>query len=318
MACSFYQEMKMIKTDGLTKKFGELVAVDQLSLEIEAGEVFGFLGPNGAGKTTTIRLLGALIGPSSGSANVAGFDIEKDDQRIRQNVGILTESPGLYDRLSAERNLGFFAAMYDVGDVAGQVETYLRLLGLWDRRQEAAGTFSKGMRQKLAIARALLHEPPVLFLDEPTSGLDPEAARLVREFIAGLKKEGRTIFMCTHNLAEADRLCDRVGVFNSRLLAMGTPATLRRSIYGRTIVVHLSQLADGYQSVVQDFGFVQTIKAVENKLVITIDDPEAQNPVLIRKLVEAGADVQFVGEMRRSLEDVYLRLMENVTEQQKS
>ncbi|MBN2499397.1 MAG: ABC transporter ATP-binding protein, partial [Anaerolineales bacterium] len=183
-------EAVMIKTENLTKRFGDLAAVDGLSLIIPAGEVFGLLGPNGAGKTTTIRMLTALIGPTAGSAQVAGFTVGEQDQQIRQHVGILTESPGLYDNLSAERNLGFFAQLYGITDVSGQVEKYLRMLGLWGRRNEAVATFSKGMRQKLAIARALLHEPQVLFLDEPTSGLDPEAARLVREFIAELRAEG--------------------------------------------------------------------------------------------------------------------------------
>ena len=182
----------MIHAKSLTKSFGELVAVDRLSLDVAPGEVFGFLGPNGAGKTTTIRMLTGLIAPTGGSARVAGFNASEEGDRLRRQVGILTESPGLYDRLSAERNLEFFAEMYDVEDVRGQVERYLRMLGLWDRRSQEAGTFSKGMRQKLAIARALLHEPQVIFLDEPTSGLDPEAAHLVREFVAELKQQGIT------------------------------------------------------------------------------------------------------------------------------
>jgi ABC-2 type transport system ATP-binding protein len=218
----------MIETKGLTKKFGEILAVDRLSIEVEEGEVFGFLGPNGAGKTTTIRMLSALIAPTQGESRVAGYEIGKENYEIRKRVGILTESPGLYDRLSAERNLEFFAHLYEVDDVAGQVEKYLRMLGLWDRRQDEAGTFSKGMRQKLVIARALLHEPKVLLLDEPTSGLDPEAAKLVREFIGGLKREGRTIFMCTHNLDEADRLCDRIAFFNPSITgANRLPSWLR-------------------------------------------------------------------------------------------
>lgn len=203
----------MILARGLGKDFGAVRAVEGLDLEIPAGEVFGLLGPNGAGKTTTIRMLSALIAPSAGEAWVLGHRLGEADDQIRQKVGILTETPGLYEQLSAERNLEFFAQLYDVADVAGQVERYLRMLGLWGRRKEAVGTFSKGMRQKLAIARALLHQPEVLFLDEPTSGLDPEAAHLVREFISDLGEEGRTIVLCTHNLNEADRLCDRVARF---------------------------------------------------------------------------------------------------------
>jgi ABC-2 type transport system ATP-binding protein len=299
----------MIRTEGLTKRFGKTLAVDRLSLAVEAGEVFGFLGPNGAGKTTTIRMLGSLIGADAGRAWVAGYAIGREDAEVRRRVGVLTEAPGLYERLSAERNLSFFARLYEVEDVAGQVERYLRLLGLWGRRHEPAATLSKGMRQKLAIARALLHEPQVLFLDEPTSSLDPEAARLVREFIAELKQEGRTIFLCTHNLDEADRLCDRVAVFNTRLVALDTPSGLRRRLFGRTVVFHLRQAASGFVSLLEAFRFVQAVEAVDSKLLVTLDDPEGQNPDLVRALVEAGAEIQFVGELRRTLEDVYMRLV---------
>jgi ABC-2 type transport system ATP-binding protein len=299
----------MIRTERLTKKFDPVLAVDQLSLDVPVGEVFGFLGPNGAGKTTTLRMLCALIGPTSGRAWVAGYEVGKQDSKLRQHVGILTESPGLYDRLSAEYNLGFFARLYEVDEVEAQVERYLRLLGLWDRRAEPVGTFSKGMRQKLAIARSMLHEPQVLFLDEPTSGLDPEAAHLVREFIGELKSEGRTIFLCTHNLDEADRLCDRIAVFNTRLLALDSPAALRRQLYGRAVVFHLREMSPTYADAVRRFPFVRQTDCIDNKLLVTLDDPEANNPALIRALLQAGADVQFVGELRRSLEDVYLQLV---------
>jgi ABC-2 type transport system ATP-binding protein len=302
--------LDMIQTEHLSKRFGEISAVQDLTLSVGQGEIFGFLGPNGAGKTTTIRMLGALIRPTSGTARVGGFELGKQDTQIRRKVGILTESPGLYDRLSAERNLAFFAELYDVEDVAGQVERYLRMLGLWERRAEPAATFSKGMRQKLAIARALLHEPQVLFLDEPTSGLDPEMARLVREFIAELKVEGRSIFLCTHNLDEADRLCDRIAVFNGRLLALDTPAALRGQLYERTVVFHLVQVKPEMASLVQAFPFVRKVEVIDTKLVVSLDNPETNNPVILRSLVEAGADVQFVGELRRSLEDVYLRLIQ--------
>ncbi len=299
----------MIDTKGLTKRFGDVLAVDGLDMEVRPGEIFGFLGPNGAGKTTTIRMLSALISPTSGKAKVAGYEVGREDNEIRRNVGILTESPGLYDRLSAERNLSFFAELHDVEDVAGQVERYLRLLGLWDRRGDVAATFSKGMRQKLAIARAMLHEPKVLLLDEPTAGLDPEMARLVREFIGELKDKGRTIFLCTHNLDEADRLCDRIAVVNTRLLALDTPEALRAKLYDRVVVVHLSAASPAYEKVVSKQPFVRSVEIKENKLVVGLDDPEKNNPELIRVLVDAGADIQFVGELRRSLEEIYLRLV---------
>jgi ABC-2 type transport system ATP-binding protein len=308
----------MIETKDLTKQFGDILAVDRLSLRVEEGEVFGFLGPNGAGKTTTIRMLVALIRPTSGTCSVAGYEVGRQDHEIRRNAGILTEAPGLYERLSAERNLEFFAQLYEVEDVKGQVERYLRMLGLWERRHESAGTFSKGMRQKLVIARALLHEPKVLFLDEPTSGLDPEAAKLVRDFIGGLKREGRTIFMCTHNLDEADHLCDRIGVFNTRLLALDTPSALRRQLYGRSVVFHLGQEGSQYASVIEKIPFVRQASYIDNKVVINLDEPENQNPILVRALVEAGADIQFVGEIRRSLEDVYLRLVRNDEDEDKT
>ena len=299
----------MIQTQNLTKKFGEIVAVNHLDLEVHEGEVFGFLGPNGAGKTTTVRMLTSLIAPSDGTAVVNGYTIGKDDQKIRQTVGILTESPGVYDSLSAEYNLEIYANLYEVKDVHGQVEKYLQMLGLWERRQDEAGTFSKGMKQKLAIARALLHEPRILFLDEPTAGLDPEAAHLVRDFIEELRKEGRTIFLCTHNLDEADRLCDRIGVFKSHLLVVDTPANLRSQVFGRKVVFHLRQVNEGYIAALSSEPFVKEVRAVDNKLVVTLDEPESRNPGMIRLLVEAGAEIQFVGELRHSLEDVYLQLV---------
>lgn len=299
----------MIHTENLTKRFKETLAVDGLSLDIREGEVFGFLGPNGAGKTTTVRMLTSLVGPTSGSATVAGLTLGQRDTDIRRTVGVLTETPGMYDNLSAEYNLKIFANLYEVRDVAGQVEKYLRMLGLYDRRFDAAGTFSKGMKQKLAIARALLHEPKIIFLDEPTASLDPEAAHLVRDFIADLKKEGRTIFLCTHNLDEADRLCDRIGVFKTRLLVLDTPENLRTSVFGRKVVFHLRAAEEGMLDSVRALPFVRDAKKVDNKLLITLEDPEAHNPDIVRLLVGAGADVQFVGELRHSLEDVYLQLV---------
>ncbi len=300
----------MIETYELTKQFGDHLAVDKLTLSIPEGEVFGFLGPNGAGKTTTVRMLTALIAPTAGTATVANYQLGKQEQDIRRNVGILTETPGMYDRLSAEYNLELYAKLYEVKDVKGQVEKYLRLLGLWERRKDPAGTFSKGMRQKLAIARTLLHEPQVLFLDEPTAGLDPEASRLVRDFIAELQEAGRTIFICTHNLDEADRLCDRVAVFKTRLRVVDSPAALRRQLYGRQVVFHLGNGAEAYQPVVAAIPNIGRVEAIDNKLLLALEEPEQQNPEIIRTLVAAGADIQFVGELRHSLEDVYLQLVQ--------
>ena len=301
----------MIKTEGLTKKFGPITAVEDLTLEIPAGEVFGFLGPNGAGKTTTVRLLTSLIGPTSGTARVNGYAIGTDDTNIRRSVGVLTETPGMYDNLSAERNLQIYASLYEVKDSQGQVEKYLRMLGLWERRSDPAGTFSKGMKQKLAIARALLHEPQTVFLDEPTSALDPESAHLVREFILEIKKEGRTIFLCTHNLDEADRLCDRIGVFKTHLLVVDTPTRLRAQVFGRKVVFHLQKADETLAVKVRALQYVKEARTIDNKILVTLDDPETHNPEIIRLLVGSGADVQFVGELRHSLEDVYLQLVKN-------
>jgi ABC-2 type transport system ATP-binding protein len=306
----------MIRTENLTKTFilrknqAPIQAVQDLTLEVKEGEVFGFLGPNGAGKTTTVRMLAALIRPTSGRAFINNLQIGRDDTQIRRSIGILTETPGMYERLSAEKNLSIYANLYDVEDVNGQVEKYLRMLGLWNRRMDEVGSFSKGMRQKLAIARALLHEPRVLFLDEPTSGLDPEAAKLVRDFIEELKSEGRTIFLCTHNLDEADRLCDRIGIFKSRLIAVDTPENLRQRLFGRRVVFHLRRLNPEWAEVLRRFDFVKEIFSVDNRLVVRLDDPEEHNPLLIRALVECGADLQFVGEIRHSLEDIYLQTLQ--------
>lgn len=300
----------IIVTKKLTKSFGEIVAVNQLTLSVNRGEVFGLLCPNGAGKTTTVRMLAALLIPSGGTAHVAGFQIGEDDQDIRRKIGLLPESPGLYDSLSAEQNLAFFGSMYGIENIAEQIQKYLELLGLWNRRYEPVGTFSKGMRQKLAIARALLHEPDVLFLDEPTSGLDPQASRLVREFIEDLKGEGRTIILTTHNLVEADRLCDRVAVISGHLLALDAPGELRRNIFGRKVVFHLQEANQALVGALEKYPFVSDVQAVDNKILAAVENPEEQNPQLIRALVDGGAELQFVGELKRRLEDVYLELME--------
>ncbi len=299
----------MIHTEQLSKQFGDSFAVDSLDLDVAEGEVFGFLGPNGAGKTTTVRMLSCLIRPTSGSAVVNGFTVGRHDRDIRRSIGLLTETPGLYDRLSALHNLEIYASLYEVERRNQQVEKYLRLLGLWKRRHDKAATFSKGMKQKLSLARALLHEPRVLFLDEPTAALDPESAHLVREFIAGLKHEGRTIFLCTHNLEEADRLCDRIGVLRTRLLTVDTPQHLRTNLFGRKVLFRLGQASASVARAVSELTFVTDCRVADNEMTVTLDDPELHNPELIRLLVGLGVDVQFVSEVQRSLEDVYLQLM---------
>ncbi len=306
----------MIKTQGITKIFkigknqeSDLVAVDDLTIEVDRGEVFGFLGPNGAGKTTTVRILTGLIRPTSGTAQVAGFELGKDDTNIRRSVGILTEAPGMYERLTAEKNLTIFASLYDVIDVEKAVNKYLSMMGLWERRLDSVGSYSKGMRQKLALARALIHEPQILFLDEPTSGLDPEASKTVREFIEELKFEGRTIFMTTHNLDEAERLCDRVGIFQQKLLTLDSPANLRDQMFGRRVVFHLQKVEPAWVELVSAIAGAGNVEVADNKLVVSLKDPENNNPEIVRALVNAGAQVQFVGEIRHSLEQIYLEMV---------
>jgi ABC-2 type transport system ATP-binding protein len=303
----------MIETIGLSKHFDGRVAVDGLNLTVKPGEIFALLGPNGAGKTTTVRMLACLIAPTSGEAHVAGCLVGRDNDSIRAQIGILTESPGLYEKLSAHQNLDYFARLYGLsGDERDQaLRRYLGMLGLWERRDETVAGFSKGMKQKLAIARALLHEPKIVFLDEPTSALDPEAAKVVRDFIAELKSEGRTIFLCTHNLDEADRLADRIGVMKQRLIQVDTPENLRRRMYGRHIVIRMRSISDAQVQAIRRLPFAQRIERNSDQLQIALDDPDAMTPAVVRALVEAGGEIQGVSEEKHSLEEVYLNLVGN-------
>ena len=303
----------VLRTDKLTKRFGTLTAVDRIDLEVREGEVFGFLGPNGAGKTTTLRLLCALIAPTSGTAEVGGYRLGRDDGQIRATVGILTEQPGLYERQSAWENLVFYATLYglDRATAHAQAERFLRLMGLWERRGEAVATFSRGMKQKMAIARSALHEPRILFLDEPTTGLDPDAAKTVREFIVALRGEGRTVFLCTHNLDEADRLCDRIAFCRHHVIRIDTPDQLRAELYGRATEFRLIPKPRA-----EDLARVRLVPGVRDarlengSIVVEAADPLATNPLLVRALVEGGAEIAFVTERKAHLEDVYLRIVE--------
>ncbi len=303
----------MIDTHNLTRKFGDLTAVDNVTLHVEEGEVFGFLGPNGAGKTTTVRMLCCLIGKSGGEATVGGYTVDKESDclKIRKMVGLLPENVGLYDSLSAYRNLDFYGQLYEVPEARRKenIQRLLTLLGIWDRREDAAGTFSKGMKQKLAIARSLIHDPQVLFLDEPTANLDPEAAKTVRDFVLELKKEKRTIFINTHNLDEAERLCDRIAILKTKLIALDSPKNLEHSLYNRKTIVHLQVVDSAVMAAVEKLGFVKNVRTSDNKLILDMDNPERDNPAVVRAIVAAGGNIQYVTELRSTLEDVYLKLI---------
>jgi ABC-2 type transport system ATP-binding protein len=306
----------MIDTNNLTRTFGNLTAVDNVTLHVEKGEVFGFLGPNGAGKTTTVRMLCCLIGKTRGEATVGGYSIGNPDDclKIRKMVGFLPENVGLYDSLSAYRNLDFYGQLYEVPEQTRKenIERLLKLLDIWDRREDAVGTFSKGTKQKIAIARALIHNPQVLFLDEPTANLDPEVSKTVRDFILDLKKENHTIFINTHNLDEAERLCDRIAILKGKLVTVDSPKNLERSLYNRKTIVHMDHVSDVVLAAVQKLSAVKAVRPSENKLILDIENPERDNPEVVRAIVLAGGNVQYVTELRSTLEDVYLKLIREV------
>jgi ABC-2 type transport system ATP-binding protein len=300
----------IIETFNLSRNFGKNIAVEDLTLTVEAGEILGFLGPNGAGKTTTIRMLAGMIAPTKGYAIVAGHRTDRDVERLHEVIGILTETPGFYSRLSAKRNLEYFAGFYSsIQSPSEQVEKYLKLVRLWERCNDKVGTFSKGMKHRLALVRALLHEPKVLFLDEPTAGLDPEAATEVREMIRRLGKEGHTIFLSTHNLNEAEMLCNRIAVLHTRLLALDTPEQLRRRFFRRQIIVQLEASEAKVTDVVKGLPFVQEVREEGNQLVLELTDSERNRPELVKAIVEAGGRVITVSEKQYPLEEVYLRLI---------
>ena len=300
----------MIKIENLTKKYGDLTAVDDLSLQIEEGEVFGLLGPNGAGKTTTIRVLCCLISKTSGNAmlNNLSIDDKKNRIEIRKMIGLLPENVGLYESLSAYKNLDFYAKLYQVTESKRKerIEYYLKMFDLWDKKDLATGTFSKGMKQKLALARVLVHDPKILFLDEPTANLDPEATKMVRDYILELKKENRTIFLNTHMLDEAERICDRVGILKTQLLDIGSPEKLRESLLGKKSVVEVDAVTDNILKSIKSLGFEQ-ISVDNNKMTIDVNDPRKDNPSIIRAIQDAGGLVQSITELLPSLEDIYLK-----------
>jgi ABC-2 type transport system ATP-binding protein len=301
--------LAMIEAHGLTRRFGKFVAVENLNLGVEKGGVLGFLGPNGAGKTTTIRMLAGIIAATSGYARVAGLRTDGPVESLHEAIGLLTESPGFYNRLTAYRNLEYFGGFYQGINIPAQVEKYLQIMGLWERRADQVGAYSKGMKQRLALARALLPEPQVLFLDEPTAGLDPEASEEVRDLIKKLSGEGRTIFLSTHNLSEAEQLCDHIAIFRTRLLALDTPRNLREHLFRRRAVIKLESVNDAIINAVNKLSFVKSLSRDGQRLSLELTDPEKELPELVQTMVLAGGRVLEVTEERHSLEEIYLSLV---------
>ena len=303
----------VIAVDGLTRRFGDVVAVDGLTLEIRPGEVFGFLGHNGAGKTTTVRLLNGLLSPDEGAVHVLGLEPVKDGPALRRRTGVLTETPSLDERLTGRENLEIYAELYGVPrtEVPSRIESLLVGFELAHRAEEKAGTYSKGMKQRLALARALLHEPELLFLDEPTSGLDPVGARRVHDLITRLSQEQhRTVLLCTHNLAEAQKLCGRVAVLeHGRQVALGTPAELARRL-GRSQRLEIDVGPDSVPAALEVLEETLDITepALENGRITVLGASREAIPNLVSALVGAGVPVYGITPQEPSLEDIYFAL----------
>jgi ABC-2 type transport system ATP-binding protein len=303
----------MIICDGLKKTFGPITAIQEFTLEIPDGRIFGLLGPNGAGKTTTMRMLSCLIRPTAGTAHIDSYDISKkeDAQKIRGIIGLLPEVPGLYETLGAYKNLDYYGQFYGVPKQQREeaICTTLTNLGLWERRNEPVGGFSKGMKQKIAIARALTHNPKYIFLDEPTASLDPAASKMVREYILELKSRGNTILINTHNLAEAERICDTVALVKNRIVRVGNPKELARGLFARRISFTLEKIPPTLIKDISSLDYVSQIQVKGNQLILSVRNPEEDNPQVITWLTKQGIHVQFVSEEEHSLEDVYLKLI---------
>jgi ABC-2 type transport system ATP-binding protein len=301
---------------GLTKQFGSRTAFSDVSFEVDYGEVFGFLGPNGAGKTTTVRTLGTLIAPTSGSAIIAGIPLSTDNGvEIRQRISIMPEAPGLYLRLTVTENLQYFAGLYGLHGSGPRIHEALDAVNLVDRANDLCGGLSKGLRQRVGLARTLLSDPKIMFLDEPTSGLDPVAALEVHNLIIGLRGRGVTIFLTTHRLDEAEKLCDRVAILNTTLRTVGRPAELRERLFKSALVVQtIKQVADPETLFSAISGVEGWYEEGDASYVLTVSDPRAVAPEVTRALVGADADVLSIGEAKHSLEDVYLELIDEDVE----
>jgi ABC-2 type transport system ATP-binding protein len=304
-----------LTVERLSKRFGERVGFEDVSFEVGYGEVFGFLGPNGAGKTTTVRTLGTLIAPTSGAAIVAGIPLSaRNGPAIRSRISIMPESPGLYLRLTVMENLQCFAGLYELDDVRGRIGRALRAVNLEDRARDLCGSLSKGLRQRVALARALLNDPAVLFLDEPTSGLDPVATRDVHELIGSLRERGVTIFLTTHRLEEAERLCHRVAMMSTTLQLIGRPDELRQRLFRRSLDVRVRMPLDDPNAVLGALPEVEGWEQTPSGYTLNVSDPDLAAPALARALVTADADILSIVESRHSLEDVYLELIDEDVE----
>jgi ABC-2 type transport system ATP-binding protein len=302
-----------IETEGLTRTFGALRAVDDIGLRVERGTIFGFLGPNGAGKTTTIRLLLGLLEPTSGAATVLGFETRRQADQIRLHSGALLEHAGIYERLSAQDNLDFYGRVWRLspGERQARIKDLLTHLGLWERRAEIAGKWSRGMKQKLAVARALLHRPSLVFLDEPTAGLDPVAAAALHDDLMALaRSEGVTVFLTTHNLAEAEKLCTQIGVIRQgKLLAMDSPARLRAHMSQPRLEIVAHNIGEAALALLRQRTEVASVEAHDGRLVVDLRSDAPAAP-LVALLAAAGVEVEEVTRQKATLEDVFLSLME--------
>ncbi|MEM4084069.1 MAG: ABC transporter ATP-binding protein, partial [Thermoplasmata archaeon] len=285
------------------------IAIEDINLKIAKGEVFVILGPNGAGKTTTIRILTCLINPTQGNAYVNGMSILDEKKKIRKISGILTENPGFYERFNAMENLRFFSSLYGMekNKIDQNIEYYLKMFDLWDRRNEPVGNFSRGMKQKLALIRSLIHDPDYIYLDEPTASLDPETSKVVRDFIKKLKNEGRTIVLNTHNLSEAEYLADHIAILKTRILAFGTPDELRERIFGKRIIIEFSGDRKLIENILNSFNLIYKI---ENSKVV-LYQPKIKNSIIIEKIVSAGIGIEYVYDESHNLEDIYLEMVKN-------
>ncbi len=301
----------MIYVENLTKKFGNIIAVDNISFTVQESKIFGFLGPNGAGKTTTLRMLSTLIQPTSGRIVINDHDSQKDGEHIRSIIGLLTETPGMYEKISAYENLNYFSGFYEIDEQKrkSNIKRFLKMFDLWDRKDSLVGTFSKGMKQKLALARALVHEPKILFLDEPTAALDPESAYMVRTFIESLKNERTTVFLCTHNLEEASNLSDIVCIIKSKIIKISTLEELQKNKKEKKIEIIFKENAQKYVDLLKTFKEISSLEFKENRAAFALEDPEILNPKIIRLLVDNGSEIIYFNEIKASLEEIYLDLI---------